>query len=249
MALKISVVTVVYNAINTIQNCLDSIITQNHHDIEIIVIDGGSNDGTCVLLEAYRDLLTVFISQPDDGIYDAMNKGIAHAKGDIVGFLNADDIYADNNVLSFVSDTFIKYGIDSVYGDITYESANFSGKVIRFWRAGYFDCNKFKTGWMPPHPSFFVRRSIYKKFGTFDKTFDISADYECMSRFLFVERISSYYIPRKLVKMTVGGVSNRSIYNILKKSREDYRVIKKHKIGGFLTLFLKNFRKIPQFFN
>ncbi|MCF7821237.1 MAG: glycosyltransferase [Mariprofundaceae bacterium] len=247
--MKISVITAVYNARDTIGDAIDSVLGQSHPDVELIVIDGASTDGTCELLESYRDRLACFVSEPDRGIYDALNKGIAHASGEIVGFLHADDLFADEHALSKVAEQFSDASVDAVYGDLVYVNKAEPDRVIRYWKAGEFSSGKLKSGWMPPHPTLYVRRSIYEQLGSFDTSYHIAADYDFMLRVLGSEQFKCSYIPEVLVKMRVGGASNRSLKNILRKSYEDYKALKRNHVGGFFALIWKNLSKLPQFFN
>ena len=211
-----------------------------------MVIDGGSTDGTLDVLHAHRNQIDVLVSEPDRGIYDALNKGISRARGDIVGFLHADDVYADREVLSDISSNFSNNRIDAVYGDLVYVDNLMPPRVIRYWKGGMYDPKKLAWGWMPPHPTFYVRRSVYQELGAFDTSFQIAADYDCMLR-LLGRGITVAYIPRVLVKMRWGGASNRSLKNIIQKSREDYRALRANAIGGLGTLICKNLSKAPQF--
>jgi glycosyltransferase len=170
------------------------------------------------------------------------------ATGDVIGFLHADDLYATDTVLKTVAECFERQNVDSCYGDLVYVDKNNTNKTIRYWKSSPFDSKLLKKGWMPPHPTFFVKRTVYEKCGGFDATFKIAADYELMIRFLGKHGISTCYIPELLVKMRVGGASNRSISNVIRKSWEDYRIIRRHGLGGLYTLLQKNLSKVPQFF-
>lgn len=245
--MKISVVTAVYNNRDTIAEALDSALAQTHPDVELIVIDGGSTDGTLEVLRGYADRLAVLVSEPDRGIYDALNKGIARASGEVVGFLHSDDLFADAKVLSWIDAAFANPATDAVYGDLLYVRKADPGRVVRGWRAGAFTPSRLARGWMPPHPTFYVRRALYGQLGGFDATYRIAADYDCMLRFLGKGGIRVAYIPAVLVKMRVGGASNRSLRNILRKSREDYRALRKNGVGGMAALVWKNLSKMPQF--
>jgi len=245
--MKISVVTAVFNARDTVEDTIQSVLDQTHHDIELVVIDGGSTDGTVEILKGYKDKLDVFVSEPDAGIYDALNKGIARATGDVVGFLHADDLYADSGVLSRVAAAFDDAIVDAVYGDLVYVSKSQPDRVIRYWQAGGFSAKKLKHGWMPPHPTFYVRKTVYETLGVFDTSFRIAADYDCILRFLGNNRIHCGYIPDVLVKMRIGGASNRSLGNIMLKSKEDYSALKRNGVGGLWALVWKNISKLPQF--
>jgi glycosyltransferase involved in cell wall biosynthesis len=245
---KISVITAVFNSRDTIAQAIQSILEQDYADVELIVIDGASTDGTREILELYRDSIDVLISEPDRGVYDALNKGIGLAGGDVVGFLHADDLFADRQALQRVAAMIETTGTTSVYGDLVYVRKENPESIVRYWRSGAFSIARLRRGWMPPHPTLYVRRSVFERFGGFDCSFHIAADYDWILRFLGRERLSCAYIPEVLVKMRVGGISNRSIANIFRKSREDYRALVANRVGGIGTLMLKNLRKVPQFF-
>lgn len=245
--MKISVITAVYNNRETVAQALDSALAQTHPDVELIVIDGGSTDGTLEILQGYADRLTVLVSEPDRGIYDALNKGIARASGEVVGFLHSDDLFADAAVLSRIAAVFADPATDAVYGDLLYVRKDDPSRVVRTWRAGAFMPAGLARGWMPPHPTFYVRRGVYAALGGFDASYRIAADYDCMLRFLGKGGIRPAYIPEVLVKMRVGGASNRSLRNILRKSREDYRALRANGVGGMAALAWKNLSKLPQF--
>ena len=263
--MKISVITAVLNNKDHLESCLKSISSQTYPDIEHIIIDGGSTDGTLDVIQKvmsqrsadtnHESLITDHVtrpmrvvSEPDSGIYDALNKGIRMATGDVVGFLHADDLYATDGVLKTVAECFERQSIDSCYGDLLYVDKDNTERTIRYWRSGDFSPNLLRKGWMPPHPTFFVRREVYEKCGVFDTSFKIAADYELMMRFLGRYGISTCYIPEVLIKMRMGGASNRSISNILLKSSEDLRIMRMHNLGGLPTLLRKNLSKLPQFF-
>lgn len=246
--MKISIITAVLNNVHTLPDCLESAVRQTYPDIEHIVIDGGSTDGSRDLLEEYQRRLAKIVCEPDRGLYDALNKGISLATGDVIGFLHADDLYLDDQVIEAVADGLKTSGADCCYGDLEYVSRADTGRVVRYWRAQPFAEGMFQRGWMPPHPTFFVKRSVYDRCGVFDTGFRISADYELMLRFLERCRISSVYIPRVLLRMRTGGISNRSIRNILVKTREDYRAWEVNGLRRrFYTIPLKNLSKIAQF--
>lgn len=245
--MKISVVTAVYNNRASVAAALDSVFAQTHDDVELIVIDGGSTDGTIEVLRPYIDKLAILVSEPDHGIYDALNKGIQLATGEVVGFLHSDDLYANPGVLQRIAQAFEGEDVGVVYGDLLYVQKDAPDRVVRTWRAGQFTPARLAQGWMPPHPTFYVRRETYAELGGFDTSYHIAADYDCMLRFLKRGGIRVSYIPEVLVKMRTGGMSNRSLRNILHKSAEDYRALKQNRVGGLATLLLKNLRKIPQF--
>ena len=246
--MKVSVITAVYNNKHYIEGCIKSVLCQNLPHLEYIIIDGGSTDGTLDIIKDYEGRISKWVSEPDNGIYDALNKGIGMATGDIIGFLHADDMYADKTVIENVVHVMSQKKCDSCYGDLVYVDKDNTDRTIRYWRSGEFSPDLLRKGWMPPHPTFFVRHEVYEKCGVFDTSFKIAADYELMLRFLGKHRISTCYIHEVLIKMRIGGASNRSISNILRKSSEDLRAMKMHNIGGLLTLLRKNLSKLPQFF-
>lgn len=220
---------------------------QSFTDVEHIAIDGASTDGTHELLKAQSSQIARLISEPDDGIYDALNKGINMAKGDIVGFLHADDVFADDHVLQRIAQCFEDPDVEACYGDLVYVSGQNPDRIIRDWRAGEFSHERLKRGWMPPHPTLYVRRSLYERAGGFDTSYQIAADYDCMLRLLSKIEGRVVYIPEVLVRMRLGGTSNRSLRNMILKSREDYRALRANRIGGFGTLAWKNLSKLGQF--
>lgn len=245
--MKISVITAVYNNRDTVAHTLDSALAQDHPNVELIVIDGGSTDGTLEVLQGYADRLAVLVSEPDRGIYDALNKGIERASGDVVGFLHSDDLLADGAVLSRISAAFADPAVDAAYGDLLYVRKDDPSRVVRSWRADAFTPARLARGWMPPHPTLYVRRSVYDQHGVFDTSYRIAADYDFVLRFFGRTKGEVRYIPEVLVKMRVGGASNRSFGNIVRKSSEDWRALRKNGIGGVGALVWKNLSKITQF--
>lgn len=245
--MKISVVTAVYNRADTIGDTMRSVASQSWGDIEHIVQDGGSRDGTLDVIERHCGPATQLTSEPDAGIYDALNKGIARASGDVIGLMHSDDIFASPLVLEKVAAKFAKTGADGIYGDLQYVSANDTGHVVRHWTSGIYRPAKLRRGWMPPHPTLYLRREVYERHGLFDTSFRIAADYDAMLRYLALGNITLGYVPEVLVKMRVGGESNRSLERIMLKSREDLRALRKNRVGGAATLAAKNFGKIGQF--
>ena len=244
--MKVSILTIVYNGSATIRQSIDSVLKQDYSDIEYIIVDGGSTDGTQEIVRSYGDKIAKFTSEPDNGIYDAMNKGILLASGDVIGILNADDSYAFPTVISEVVQTMSSGAFDGVYGDLEYVDA--AETVKRKWISGAYKAGAFLNGWMPPHPTFFVRKKVYRKHGQFRLDLGSAADYELMLRFVHKEGIKIGYLPKVLVKMKVGGVSNSTLKNRIAANRND---LKAWKINGltprFYTLWLKPLRKIRQF--
>ncbi len=246
--MKISVITAVYNNRTTIAAALDSALSQSHDEVELVVIDGGSTDGTLEVLRGYAGRIAVLVSEPDRGIYDALNKGLRLASGEVVGFLHSDDLFADGDVLGRMVRVFADDQVDAVYGDLLYVRKDAAHQVVRTWCAGEFVPAKLGWGWMPPHPTLYVRRAVYEEIGGFDMSYRIAADYDWMLRFLARDKWRVGYIPEVLVKMRVGGASNRSLGNILRKSAEDYRALKANGVGGLSALAWKNLSKLGQFF-
>ncbi len=246
--MKISVITAVFNNRKTVGAAIDSVLSQTDVEVELIVIDGGSTDGTLDVLRTYDDRLGVLVSEPDRGMYDALNKGIQLATGDVVGFLHSDDLYAHERVLARIAAAFAAPEVGAVYGDLLYVSKNAPGVVVRYWRAGEFSQRRLGYGWMPPHPTFYVRRSVYQRLGAFDLRYRIAADYDTMLRFLGKGLVCAEYIPEVMVKMRLGGASNRSFANIVRKSHEDYLALRRNGVGGLGALAWKNLSKVRQFF-
>lgn len=246
--MKISVVTAVFNRVATIGEAMESVQAQSHTDLEHIVQDGGSIDGTLSEIERRADHSTHLISEADGGIYDAINRGIRRATGDVIGLMHSDDTFAHDAVLAKVAMCFNDPAIDGIYGDLQYVSATSPMRVIRHWRSGPYNPSRLLRGWMPPHPTMYLRREVYEQWGLYDTNLRIAADYEAMLRYLVKGHIRLRYIPEVMVKMRVGGESNRSLSRIFLKSREDYTAIRRHGIGGLGTLAAKNFSKIGQFF-
>lgn len=212
------------------------------------MIDGASTDGTLQVLQRYRDRIAVLVSERDSGIYDALNKGLAQATGDVIGFLHADDLLADSGVLTRIAAAFAA-GADGVYGDLLYVNKQDPSQIVRYWRSRIFTPDLPAKGWMPAHPTLYLRRSVYGKLGRFDTGFRIAADYDFMLRVMRDQSLRLHYLPQVLVRMRVGGASNRSLGNLLRKSQEDWKALRKNGVGGVWTLVRKNFSKLPQFFS
>ncbi len=244
--MKISIITATYNNEATISDTVNSVASQTYDNIEHIIIDGKSTDNTLYVIKKNSGRISKIISEPDNGIYDALNKGIKNATGEIIAFLHADDIFASNTIIEKAINLFKEKQTDGIYGDLQYVSKENTDKVIRYWKSGEFEISKLKKGWMPPHPTFFVKKGIYEKFGTFDTGFKIAADYDIILRFLGKHKISIAYLPEVMIKMRIGGESNKSIKNIIQKMKEDVKTLKKNNLGNWHTVLLKNISKIPQ---
>ena len=251
--MRISVVTVCYNAAHTLADAVDSVLGQTSDpsapfELEYIVVDGGSTDGTLDLLARHRNRIATLISEPDNGLYDAMNKGIKAATGDVVAILNADDVYASTDVLARVAATFHESKADAVFGDLNYVAANDLSQVTRRWHAGAYTPGAFRRGWMPPHPALFVRRACYDRWGLFSMALRSAADYELMLRFIHRHSMSLAYLPETLVLMRAGGVSNASLKHRIRAHREDWKA---WRMNGYhpslFTMLAKPLRKLPQF--
>ena len=244
---KISIITVSFNSAQTIGDTLKSVAAQSHTNIEHIIVDGSSTDETINIVEGFPHVAR-FISEKDEGIYFAMNKGIALATGDVIGILNADDLYADNEVIAKVATVFEDPAVDATYADLVFVDREAVSKVVRTWKSGPFKRSSMYNGWMPPHPTFFVRRSLYEKYGHFNTVLRSAADYELMLRFLLKHEINLSYIPETIIKMRQGGKSTASISNRIKANWEDRKAWKMNGLKPhFFTLILKPLRKIKQF--
>ena len=247
--MKVSVITVSYNSSATIEDSIISVVSQSYHNREHIIVDGGSTDGTETVIHRNVDGIHRLVIEPDDGIYDAMNKGIGLSSGDIVGFLNADDVYANERVLARVADVFSDPEIAACYADLVYVDPDNLNKVVRYWQSCPYKDGLFGKGWSPPHPTFFVRKSIYETFGCFDLSYPIGNDIELMMRFLARNKIASVYIPEVFVKMRTGGISNKNISNILRQNIEIMKAAKRNSVplSPFVFIFSKIFSRAYQF--
>jgi glycosyltransferase len=247
--MKISIVTVAYNAEATIAAAVASVVGQRQDgfELEYIIVDGASTDGTLAALDPHRDGIARVISEPDRGLYDAMNKGVAAATGDFIGILNADDAYAHDGVLAAVAARLVETGADALYGDLDYVAEGGSGRVVRRWRSGAMGPRSFLRGWMPPHPTFFLARSVYVQHGVYSLDLRSAADYELMLRMLHKHRVRAAYLPDVLVKMQTGGMSNASWGNRLRANREDRTAWRKNGLRPMpWTLVMKPLRKLGQ---
>lgn len=243
---QISLITATFNAATTLAGCLESVSGQSLLP-EHILIDGCSADETVALATAYAGHQLQVFSEPDKGLYDAMNKGVRMASGDIIGILNADDFYVGPDVLQMVTKAFREQIVDACYGDLCYVGYRNTDKVVRYWRSGAFHYSKFYWGWMPPHPTFFVRKSVYEKYGLFNLDLGSASDYELMLRFLVRHRLNAVYIPKVLVKMRTGGVSNAALTNRLRANRMDRKAWAVNGLRPYpWTLKMKPLRKLSQ---
>lgn len=245
--MKVTIITATFNSAGTITDTLYSVAQQTYKNVEHIIIDGASSDNTVHIVNNFPHKGPI-LSEADDGIYDAMNKGVKMATGDIIGILNSDDYYPNPGIIEKVVKTFKSGECDAIYGDLMFVDKNEGKKVVRKWVAGGFNRNHFYKGWMPPHPTFFVKREVYEKHGYFNLKFKNSSDYELLLRFMFLHKIKVRYIPNVMVHMRIGGHSNRSLKNRLTAHKEDYMAWEFNGISPkWFTLALKPIRKIKQF--
>jgi glycosyltransferase len=252
--MKFSIITATFNSSATIAGCVESVNNQTYSLVEHIIIDGGSKDGTVERIQSLSNRVARLVSEPDQGIYDALNKGINLATGDIIGILHSDDVFADDNTLSdihrmFQAPQFAAGGerVDIVYGDLVFVSETDPNKVVRVWKSRPFKKSLLNWGWMPPHPTVFIRKEIYQKLGFFCEGLKCSADYELMLRLLRDENIRVRYFPQVVTKMRIGGTSTGGLPNLIRKMREDLRVLNGAKLRFPLSvLIFKNIRKLRQ---
>lgn len=249
--MQISIITATFNSEDFIQDAIQSFADQNFANKELVVIDGKSTDSTLEILANNNHHINTLVSEKDKGIYDALNKGIDVAEGDVIGILHSDDFLAHSKVLEQVSAKFAENpSLDAVYGDLQYVDRQNPAKIIRHWSSGAYNVNNFQKGWMPPHPTLFIKKECFIKFGVYDLAYKSAADYDLILRFLFKNRISVAYIPNVLVKMRVGGLSNKSIKNRLNANREDRLALKLNGVPNpFWVSVLKPLSKIGQFWN
>lgn len=246
--MKFSIIVATYNSSNTVSQTIQSILEQSYPHFEIIVQDGVSKDDTLKIIEQFNDSRINILSVPDKGIYDAMNKGITRCSGEIICILNSDDFYNDNFVLENVVKSFEDKSTSCVYGNLVYVDIKNIHRVVRKWISGPYQEKKWLYGWMPPHPSFFVRKGCYDKFGTFDLSLKSSADYELMLRFLYKNKLKVVYLPKILVQMRTGGQSNASFKNRISANKEDKLAWKINGLKPYwFTTILKPLRKIIQY--
>jgi glycosyltransferase involved in cell wall biosynthesis len=246
--MKCTIITVSYNAADTIESTINSVLSQDYNNIEYIIIDGNSSDGTLDIIKKYDSKITKWISEKDQGIYDAMNKGIQIATGNVIGILNADDLYANSSVISSVINKFNHTNSDAVYGDLKYVLKNDISKTIRFWKSGEYKEGKFLKGWMPPHPTFFVKKDLYDRYGLYRTDMPSAADYELMLRLVHKNKINIAYLPELITIMREGGVSNNSLTNRWKANRDDLRAWRVNGLKpNMFTLILKPLSKVIQF--
>jgi glycosyltransferase len=247
--LKISIITVCLNAADTIEETIQSVFAQTYPSVEYILIDGKSTDGTLEILTKYKHRFAALVTEKDSGLYAALNKGVKLATGDLIGILHADDLFASADVLTKIAALVTTTKCDAVYADLEYVKRENPSNIVRYWKSGKYKMGSFRLGWMPPHPTFFVKRTLYEQFGYFNESFTSAGDYELMLRFIHIHKVKLCYWPNVAVRMRLGGKSNVNISNRLTANKED---VKAWEVNGlsrpaFIT-FLKPFRKLHQFF-
>jgi len=247
--MTVSIITVCFNSGQTIADTLQSIRDQDYPFIESVVVDGGSTDNTMAIVQRYADVVTTSISEPDKGIYDAMNKGLAMAKGDVIGILNSDDLLADTQSISRVVQAFSHQACDCVYADLVYVDQTDTNKVVRYWKSGKGTAKDFYYGWMPPHPTFYVSRRVLEQCGKYDLRFPVASDYEYMLRLIVKHQLTVSYIPQiVLVKMRMGGYSNHSVNNRKRSFFENHEAWRVNGLKPyFFTVWFKIARKFKQY--
>lgn len=244
--MKISIITVCYNSEKYIRYAIESVLSQSYDNVEYIIVDGASSDSTMSIINEYSGQITHIVSEPDSGIYDAMNKGIALASGDVIGILNSDDFYFDERSLEDVVNVFENQSFDACYADLLYVEQKNTSKAVRFWKSGEYKKGSFLKGWMPPHPTFFCRKSIYDRYGSFNLDYKIAADVEILFRFLEKVEVKTAYIPKVLIKMRMGGTTNNSFKNLLIQNREILSCFDTHygrvsRLNFFVSKFFNRF--------
>ena len=246
--MKVSIITVTFNSEKYLADCINSVARQNYKNIEHLIIDGKSTDRTLQIIRKNSNHISNWISETDRGMYDAINKGLKMATGDIVGILNSDDMFASADAVRSIVDCFENTDTDSVYGDLVYVDASDTQKIIRYWKGISYKRSRFRYGWMPAHPTFYIRRELIEQYGLYENHYFTAADYEFMARYLFLHKVSSKYIDAMLVKMRSGGISNVTLKSRFRANRRDFLAMKKNKIPfSFAVSILKPLIKIPQF--
>ncbi|MEL6485297.1 MAG: glycosyltransferase family 2 protein [Bacteroidota bacterium] len=224
--MKVSIITGTYNSAQYISDCVASIQRQDYKDLEHIIIDGASKDDTVKIIKSIPNRVTDLVSEPDGGIYNAMNKGLKRATGDILGILNSDDFYNSDSVISEVVEAFKKHDADCVFGDLYYVKAEDTDSIVRKWITGPYKTNGFRRGWHPAHPSFFVKRDVYEKYGYFDESLRLAADFELMLRFIERHGLKSHYIPKPMVRMRLGGATSKNLKNVIEGNKQCIQAFK-----------------------
>lgn len=247
--MKVTLITATYNSQKHLEDCILSVIGQRYHDIEHIIIDGKSKDNTIAIIKKYEKHIAKWVSETDRGMYDAINKGMEMATGDVIGILNSDDMLASDDVIDIIVEAFKEKKVDSIYGDLEYVDPTETSKIYRIWKGKPYRRSLFKTGWMPAHPTFYFKRELLQKYGGYETHYFSAADYEFMARYLYKFKISAWYIPKLIVKMRRGGQSNSNIRMRLRANRRDYLAMKRNNIPfAFIVSILKPLSKLHQYY-
>lgn len=249
MGLKISIITVVFNRVKTVERAIQSVLNQCYGDIEYIIIDGASTDGTLDVIEKYKDRIHTIVSEKDKGMYDALNKGIKSATGDIVGILHADDEFADETIIQQVVDVFLQNKhTDCIYGDVGFVKEEDPQKIVRYYSSAIFHPRLFKYGFMPAHPTFFCYKKFFELYGFYRTDLEIAADFDLLLRYLKKFTLQSVYIPQMLVRMNMGGKSTKGLSSTIRINKEIKQILKEHKMpSGYLRLYSRYFIKVQEF--
>ncbi|SDS34194.1 glycosyltransferase [Gillisia sp. Hel1_33_143] len=244
--MKISIITIVYNRAHCIEDCIKSVLSQTYSNVEYLVIDGGSTDGTAKIIEKYADKIDYYISEKDEGIFDALNKGIKNATGEVIGILNSDDFFYSEQTLSQIIEAFQYSGAELVYAKGLFVSETDITKIKRIYPSNSFKKVFLNFGWIPLHTTIFVKKEVFENYGCYNDGYRIASDYEISLRWFKNDEISKFYLNEWVVKMRLGGLSTSAKFQ-LRKSREDLRIISKYKLSGIFTLSFKIARKIPHY--
>ena len=247
--MKVSIITVTYNSAQFLEDCILSVINQTYKNIEYIIVDGKSLDNTVSIIKKHENKIHKWITETDKGMYDAINKGMAMSTGDVIGILNSDDIFDNNDVINSIVLAFQQNNVDSIYGDLEYVDPDNTNKIYRIWKGKPYVRNLFLRGWMPAHPTFYFKRKLFEKYGGYENHFYTAADYELMARYLYMHHASSYYLPKLIVKMRRGGQSNSDLRTRFRANRRDYLAMKNNKIPfAFFVSILKPLSKLHQYY-
>lgn len=246
--MKVTIITATYNSAEHLEDCIKSVMAQDHNDIEHIIIDGKSTDRTVEIIKKYKSGISAWISETDRGMYDAINKGMQMATGDIIGTLNSDDMLVSTGVIKEIVSAFEREKVDAVFGDLEYVDRIDNSHVLRIWKGKPYKRSLFRRGWMPAHPTFYFKRVLLEKYGGYETHFFSAADYEFMARYLFRFKATAYYLPKLIVMMRSGGQSNGNIKQRLRANRRDYLAMRKNKIPfAFIASILKPLSKLHQY--
>lgn len=246
---KVSIITVTFNSGKYLGDCIQSVIHQDYKNIEHIIVDGKSTDDTLKIIQQHKDHIARWISETDRGMYDAINKGMNMATGDIIGILNSDDMLDTNDVIKSIVQAFENKQVDAIYGDLEYVDKHNTNRVWRIWKGKPYKRSLFNIGWMPAHPTFYIRRPLLAKYGGYENHYYTAADYEFMARYLYKFHVPAFYLPKNIVKMRVGGASNKDIYQRFRANRRDYLAMKRNNIPfAFIVSILKPLSKLHQFY-